>query len=267
VLADHQDVSSGIAVDASYVYWTTTTGAGASSNAGAVMRCPLGGCGSAPSVFVTSTTATPVDVVVDDANVYWSAWYTFAADGSTITNVMKTSVGGGGTTQLAVAGDVVGLGVDATSLYWLDDAYAYHAAKLMKCAIAGCNGTPTTLVSGLTEPTAMVVAGGDVFWTDVDNNLNACSVDGCANPRVLVNATPATDIVADSHDVYWVSAGGCLPTQTGHDCDGWVSRCELTGCGGATVLESHQDPISIAVDGASVYWGNQNDGTIFKISK
>ena len=54
-----------IAIDATDIYWVEQT------ESGAVLRCPLGGCGAGGPVTMASGQEGPAAIAVDSAAVYW----------------------------------------------------------------------------------------------------------------------------------------------------------------------------------------------------
>ena len=107
-LATNQTGASYLAVDAAHVYWTTTD---------SVMAVPI--AGGTPSALAVGQ-PTPLGVVSDGTNVYWT---NFATYDTPTGSVMRVPVGGG--VPLAIAegqNGPSGITVDATSVYWTNMA-------------------------------------------------------------------------------------------------------------------------------------------------
>ncbi len=100
---------SGLAIDATNVYWTT-----ALSNAGTVMKAPLAG---GPPTTLASGQLGPYSVRVDALNAYWTA-------GLTSETVMTVPLAGGSPTTITTESGFGAptLAVDASSIYWVEGA-------------------------------------------------------------------------------------------------------------------------------------------------
>ena len=59
------------------------------------------------------------------------------------------------------------IAVDATNVYWTNHAFAGSAMpSVVKCAIGGCGGAPTTMASGgiVAEPQGIVSNGTNIYF-------------------------------------------------------------------------------------------------------
>ncbi len=178
-LASGQAGIDGIATANGIVYWSTST---------AVMKCAATGCGNAPSSFLAHATddlavAGTTFFASAGANVYActlpsctnlvaigsSAAEGIASDGKTIfftsTNggVFDCPVGGCATASTFAAspypGDVV---TDGKNVYWVDESLGTGRS----CPVAGCNGTPLTLATGLSGPKGVAIDDQRVYFAD-----------------------------------------------------------------------------------------------------
>ena len=52
------------------------------------------------------------------------------------------------------------IAVDSTNVYWTSPG----SGKVLKCAIAGCGGNPTTLATGQTNAGSIAVDSTSVYW-------------------------------------------------------------------------------------------------------
>jgi hypothetical protein len=176
-----------------------------------------------------------------------------------------------------------GIAVDDTSVYWINIGRNTTTngkapmpdveGQIMKCAIGGCNGTPSALANGLTTfpestPIPLVVAAGNVYW-------NELFLDGGASqmiaqvPTTAQGVTPvaltagfAWAMASDGRSIYWTTNSGVS-----------VMACALSGCAGAPLTlwtglaqTPNQLTTGVAVDDQNVYWATE-PGNIMKCAK
>jgi hypothetical protein len=141
-----------------------------------------------------------------------------------------------------------GIAVDATSTYWSDIATGNHDGSIMKCAIADCPGTLTTLASNIYFVGGVAVDATNVYWASMDGVFR-CAIAGCGGTPTLlsnvVNALTTGPIVVDATNAYWTKDSG-----------GTVMQCPLGNCNaGLKVIASTQAaPLGIAVSVTDVYF-------------
>jgi hypothetical protein len=98
------DRLSGIAVDATSVYWIAGT---PDASSGAVMKVALGG--GAVTTLATRS-GDPANVAVDDTSVYWTE--------QTAGAVMRVPLTGGTPSVVTTANSPWDIALDATNVYW-----------------------------------------------------------------------------------------------------------------------------------------------------
>ena len=143
-LATEQNATSSLTIREPYVYFTNST------SVGAVLRCPVTGCPSGPTV-VASRLAFPTGVVADDTNAYWinlgdMVLTTIAPDGS----FAKCAVGGCGTNTDTLA---------SSDTFWdtgdyavaIDDQYVYWVIEGAEGDPVGQYGFPNAAIHRLAK--------------------------------------------------------------------------------------------------------------------
>jgi hypothetical protein len=116
-LAENQPAPSGIAIDASWVYWTNLGPLGGlnlpAPNSGSIMMAPIGG---GTLTTIADSQAVPVCIIVSGSRIYWSQ-YGLSAPGL----IMTAPTGGGAVTPL-VAGlyDPAAIAIWGDTIYWTD---------------------------------------------------------------------------------------------------------------------------------------------------
>ena len=255
VLASTLAGGGGIAVDASFVYFTLYFGP-------KIAKCPLSGCGVTPTVLGGSETG-PNDVKVNATTLFWASEGT-GTNGGTIRHCALPNCA----TQPVLANGTVTewVAIDATHFYWTSAADGF----VRSCPLAGCSGAPVNIATGQTVPWGLTVDSTSIYFTVWNGSFGApaqnggairkCPLAGCAGAPVTLASmeNQPWQVVVDAEYAYW----------TGFK-DGSVKRCALSGCNNApTVIASGEaGPSGIAVDATSVYWTDYVGGTVRACAK
>jgi hypothetical protein len=142
-------------------------------------------------------------------------------------------------TQLATGlSSPTAIALDATSVYWLDDA-----GTVSKVPKAG--GAVTVLASGLVGPRDLAVDATSVYWTEQQGGtVRKVGIDGGTVSLLASGLASPDGIAVDASSVYWADASGVKKMGLG---------------GGAATLLSATDPRQggardIALAGGTVYF-------------
>ena len=107
-----------------------------------------------------------------------------------------------------------GLALDDVNVYWANRyaASTGGAATVESCPLAGCQGAPTVIATGLADDHFRAIAtdGVNVYWTDfAEGTISKCPVTGCAGaPTLLASGQLGPEQIAvDETSVYWTTAG------------------------------------------------------------
>ncbi len=159
--AANAGTGSGIALDGSYVYWSTTF---------EVLKCPLAGCGGSPTVLLSSSSGLTNlgPLVLGADNIYFIG--TRIQDAlSRILVCAKTGCANQPQT-LATAADpsstFLALATDGTTLYWTARSSAAGAGQVCKCSVASCADAPEVIASGLNYPSGIALDATNLYWTE-----------------------------------------------------------------------------------------------------
>jgi hypothetical protein len=238
--------TTALAVDATDVYWTDVGNVGGGSPdagpTGLVRSVPIGG--GTPTIVATGQ-ASPLDVAVDDASVYWLN----ARPGA----VMKVPKGGGTPIVLASlsANSLPSeIAVDATSVYWTSNGSNVNIATLQRVDKNG--GTPALLADYETSISGFVIDATNAYWTTSAGDVMQTPLAGGTSTALAYSQDSAMALAVDDASLYWTTSGGS------------VLKLPLAGgCGAPSTLYTGQDTLqSLAVDSTSVYFTTFQTGLL-----
>jgi hypothetical protein len=161
-IAGNRHTPFGLAMDEpnGLLYWLE-----GSSTDGAVLRCPLNGCGTSPPEVFAVTAAPPRSVAAFLGNVY----YTSGTDGQDDGQVAFWFYPAGVTTVLARRRHAPSFIVtDGRDVYWSEPGTG-NDGQVVGCPAdfgGSCDTTLHVLAGGLPNPTALALSPDAVYWVN-----------------------------------------------------------------------------------------------------
>jgi hypothetical protein len=144
------------------------------------------------------------------------------------------------------------IAVDATSVYWANDAYD----GLNPVAKVGlCGGSLVVLVRQGSAYSLAVNATG-VYWTVGDDVLKT-PLGGGVTTTLASAQTYASGIALSATNAYWLNFSAAYA--------GSLVKAPLGGGTPTTLLAGLDEQSGIAVDATSVYWTSYNPGAVMKV--
>ena len=179
--ADQPRAYTGIAVDATSVYWTANPSLDYPS--GSVMKVAIGG--GTPIALATNQ-YDPTGIAVDSTIAYWTTEnYT----------LMKVAIEGGTPVRVGAMGP-------APLVLRNGFVYSFSGENVVKVPAEG--GDTTTLAGspGHTYPTGIAVDDTSVYWTEDDSVLKI-SLDGDPQTQMAWRQQTPWAIAVDDTSIYW----------------------------------------------------------------
>ena len=267
VIVTGQTFPSGVAADASHVYWADdgneTTGNGTISEAGPD--------GASPHAIVTGQTV-PAGVAVDASHLYWASLGTDTAGNDLISEANLD-----GTSPHAIVtgqNDPSGVASDSSHLYWAskgDDTINQASPD---------GSSPHTIVTGQDSPTWMAVtpAAADLSFSPVPYDYGSVSPGQTATQAfTLANsgqaATGPLTVTVPGSAAFTATSDACTGSSLapGQTCQVTVGFAPAsTGGVTATLTAASQAPAATATDALAgtgvtfghIYWGDALAGTV-----
>jgi hypothetical protein len=245
-IAKMQGEPSALVVDANNAYWTA-------QRDGTIVSAPL--AGGTPLVLASLQNG-PLAIAIDATNVYWATY-----DGA----IRYVPLGGlpppdagvdGGPTgpiPLATAQGVIGaIAVDATYIYWTSQSLG----SVVKLGLAG--GAPTSLATMQERPTGLAIDATHAYYTTYDEGaVKSVPIAGGPATTLASGQDHPTQLVVDATNVYYAS----------YSESGAIFAVPLGGGMPVVVAAGQPYPQSLALDATSVYWTAYGSGNVMKATK
>jgi hypothetical protein len=136
----------------------------------------------------------------------------------------------------------------------------------MSCAVGGCNGSPTVILSGagaeniVVNATSLVWGVYQLFPVGPEvSGISQCAVGNCSSTLMDLESyvgapgpyvANAAGPVIGGASAYWIDGNGDL------------MQCALGGCGSAPSTFANATGSSLAADATNVYWSSWSAGTV-----
>ena len=282
VVANGQDFPSGLALDATHVYWTNQAG-------GSVTKADKLDVENA--LVLAEMQPGAYQIVEDDEYVYWTNGGGDA--------VMKIAKEGGTPIPVASENGPHAIALDDEAIYWtmigdetFDEGFVRRIPKE--------GGPIQDLASDPGRLTSAVIEGDYLYWANmsigafVTNKIKRIQKTGGGGVEVIADApggprslafydgvlywveesgeirkwengvvTPIADASIDLRDVA-VDAGGIFATSNnGHE----VARLAPGASELETLAPAQLGAHDIAIDAAAVYWTNYAGGTVMRLAR
>jgi hypothetical protein len=287
VIAANQYDSFGIALDATYVYFTVRD---VSNGPWFVRRAPLAG-------NAQQTAETLVSGLDNVSGLAVNATHIYVTNLGTTQNIVRAPIGGGAATVFANGEDGPGhIRVQGTNAYWARGADPI--GQIMRQALSGAPGSATSISGPLASPTALSIDTTTAYFALSSGSIYRVPLAGGTTTLLSSGQTQMHpfDIAADATHVYWsnnglpsgimrVPIGGGTATPLYSNTTSYVSgiaidatyiyfgmgqevlRMPLAGGTPETIAANQGLPFMIAVNATHVYWTSRASRSVARVAK
>jgi hypothetical protein len=250
-LAYDDAAAVGLAVDATYVYYTQPSRS-------RVMRVPIaGGPAQAVAAGLDSPTYLALGDAPDGPSLYWTGG---VANGSGTITKMSLAVGAKPETLIDGQSKPRALAVQDGFIYWTDlvDGTILRAPNHVAVTVGTSVRVATRLAAGLKQPTDIALANGFAYVPDQAHAIARVPLEGGALEKVTDVAGFPFGIATDGIAVYWTTIGR-----------GGVFKAPLgAGVAATAIVEGELDPRFLVVSPNNVYWAVWgNGGSVRRMAK
>lgn len=269
VLATGQMRPSGIAVDATRIYW-------ANQDDGTIKALDRGS--AAPNTFAADAT-TPIGVAIDTSDVFWTS--NTGGGCNPKDGIWRRAKNGASQARLEYCNDAMGvingLAIDAVNVYWTNGRVF---------AVPKVGGGLILLTENIGSPKALAVGPLAVYWTNPQaKNVGRLWKDDGGVGVLVPDQQGLAAIATDGTNVYYTTLSAVMrvPAEGGTAAslgpvlngpvalalddgnayvatgDGTIVRIPKAGGPEAVLVKGEAGIRSIAVDGSGVYWTTNDD--------
>jgi len=191
-LLSYGSAARGLAVNETAVFWAEQ-GEGEEAGTGSIRTIPKGG-GDLPDdkKLVVGNLDRPLDVVADEANVYFT----------TANGVYRAAIATKTVTAVAEAqSSPSGLRLYEGKLYWANTG----SGEIISAPREG--GPVTVLAVDAREPVDLAVDESGVYWITRSGDVNALRPGSASLTRLAINQNSPVGIALDAQAVYFTAVG------------------------------------------------------------
>jgi hypothetical protein len=260
-----------LVASSTFLYVTQADSAGTE-----IVRCPLAGCGSAPTLVIGNL-ALPGGLAVTGNTLFWSESFnsiktcdvtTVPCVGTVFVDSVDDSGGGKFPTQLWINGG---------HLYWMEETGSDRT--MLTCPVAGCSsGYPKTVLFATTgsplsgAPTSGLAIDGSFAYIALFSGgpilryamTSAESADPTSETNLGTTASATHVLDLDGTTLRWAESN-----------DGRIAACTTPGCSPViTAVPGRTTPYAVAHDATYIYGVDKgpmtdggSDGTLWRIAK
>ena len=231
-------IPTGVAVDASHIFWTESLG----SNQ--IGRANLDGSGVNES-FITGA-FNPAGVAVNGAYVYWANEF---AD----TRIGRANLNGSSPNQSFITGasDPCGVAIDGSYVYWANSGGG-TGTTIGRANLDG-SSPDQSFITGASGPCGVAVDDNYIYWANngpgTGTTIGRANLNGSSPDQSFITGASGPDgVTVDGSHIYWANAGS-----------GTIGRANLNGSSGdQSFITGASGPVGLAVD--SLGPSNQTPG-------
>jgi hypothetical protein len=249
---------TGIAIDHTFVYFTTGADGSLNTQQTTIARAPRAG-GAAEAVRTLDKRFGPTSLHVHGGRLFWAESDPLFFEPSAM---LTQSISPGSPPDTLVTKDdsIPSLAVDGGHVYFITGAntgWGPQEFALERVALAGGAAEPILIRPAVMS--ALRIDGDSAYWSELGTVASAPLAGG----DVTVVATQTVAMAVDDSNVYWLARATVSGTQR----DTLWRRSKLDGT--ETVLASDQSMTSqIASDGAHIFWtANVHSGGVASLMK